>query len=294
MGKIRTSSIFYRRGVPDSNVGFASTVNGNWDIVQPTYLFRIQHPITIINNNPIDKPELIKNGQILCLDAGNKNSYNGSGSTWTNLGFGGNTYDTTLYNNPSFQNNGLASYFMFNGSTQYGQMLRPVQDSFSWCVLFNTSQIAGDNNAGAWYSNGNPQIIGGDVNGTTNDYGISMGVGTIFYGTGYAGYLDITIKSISNSYNNGNWHYLVATKNKQTNEMKLYMDGILNSTDYNGSNTTLDACSVIRIAAESLNGSLPPFNYFGGKIAVVQAYSRVLSQNEINYNYNYLKSRYKF
>ena len=75
--------------------------------------------------------------------------------------------------------------------------------------------------------------------------------------------------------------------------MQLYMDGILNTpVDYNGTNTTLDACSVTRIAAESFNGAVPPFNYFGGKIAVVQAYDRVLSNSEINYNYNYLKSRY--
>ncbi len=292
MGKVRTSAIFYRRGIPNTNSGFATTVNGNWSIVQPTFLFNSPTINTFIPINPIIKLELIKNGQVLLLDAGNKNSYSGSGITWSNIGLGGSVYNTTLYNSPTFTNNGSSSYFLFNGFNEYGQMFRPVQDSFSWCILFNTTQIAGDDNAGAWFSGGNPQIIGGDVNGTNNDYGISIGVGTTFFGTGYSGYLDITIKSNSNTYNDGKWHYLVATKNKITNKMELYMDGILNSINYNGNNTTLNACSVIRIAAESFNGVNPPFNFFGGKIAVVQAYERVLTQAEINHNYNYLKTRY--
>jgi hypothetical protein len=99
-------------------------------------------------------------------------------------------------------------------------MVRPVQDSFSWCILFNTTQISGDPDAAAWYSNGNPQIIGGDINGTTNDYGISIGIGTTFFGTGYSAVpIDVTIKSITNTFNDGNWHYLVATKNKTTNKI---------------------------------------------------------------------------
>ena len=285
MGKVRTSAIFYRRGIPNSNTGFAISVSGNLSIVQPTYLFRM-------STQPVIKPTLIKNGQILLLDTGNSNSYNGTGTTWKNLGFGGNTYDTSLYYTPLFTNIDSSSYFTFNGSTQYGQMTRPVQDSFSWCILFNTIQIAGDPDAGAWYANGNPQIIGGDVNGTTNDYGIAIGIGTTFFGTGFAGFNDVTIKSDSTAYNDGKWHYLVATKNKSTNTMQLYMDGVLNSVGFNGDDTTLDACSVIRIAAESLNGIEPAFNFFSGKIAVVQAYNRVLSQSEINYNYNYLKTRY--
>jgi hypothetical protein len=294
MGKVRTSAIFYRRGIPNTNNGFANSVNGNWSIVQPTFLFNTPIRNTIIPINPVVTPELIKNGQVLLLDAGNQNSYSGSGTLWSNLGSGSSVYNTTLFNSPSFTNNGLSSYFLFNGTDQYGDMVRPVQDSFSWCILFNTTQISGDPDAAAWYSNGNPQIIGGDINGTTNDYGISIGIGTTFFGTGYSAVpIDVTIKSITNTFNDGNWHYLVATKNKTTNKMELYMDGVLNSIDYNGNDTTLDACSTIRIAAESFDGLLPPpGNYFEGKIAVVQAYNRVLSSSEINNNYNYLKSRY--
>ena len=219
MGKVKTSSIFYRRGVPNINNGFATSVNGNWSIVQPTFLFNTPTRNAIIPINPVVTPELIKSGQVLLLDSGNQNSYSGSGILWRNLGSGGSSYDTTLFNSPSFTNNGLSSYFLFNGTDQYGDLVRPVQDSFSLCILFNTTQFAGDPDAAAWYSNQNPQILGGDVNGTSNDYGISIGIGTIFFGTGNSSVpIDVTIKSISNAFNDGNWHYLVATKNKTTNK----------------------------------------------------------------------------
>ena len=39
MGKVRTSSNLYRRGVPNSFAGFGYVAQGNYSIVAPTYLF---------------------------------------------------------------------------------------------------------------------------------------------------------------------------------------------------------------------------------------------------------------
>ena len=39
MGKVRTSSNLYRRGVPDSFTGFGTIAQSNYSIVAPTYLF---------------------------------------------------------------------------------------------------------------------------------------------------------------------------------------------------------------------------------------------------------------
>jgi hypothetical protein len=49
----------------------------------------------------------------LYLDAGNRNSYPGSGTTWTDLS--GNGRNQTLVNSPPFTTN----YFDFNGTSQY-------------------------------------------------------------------------------------------------------------------------------------------------------------------------------
>lgn len=42
MGKNKTSASFYRRGIPNSNYTFGSAVLGNYQIVQPQYLFLTQ------------------------------------------------------------------------------------------------------------------------------------------------------------------------------------------------------------------------------------------------------------
>ena len=57
---------------------------------------------------------IVTDGLILHLDAGNKNSYPGSGTTWTDLS--GKGYDGTLTNGPSFNSQG---YISFDGSNDY-------------------------------------------------------------------------------------------------------------------------------------------------------------------------------
>ena len=47
MGKLKTSASFYRRGIPNSNYGFGSAVLGNYQIVQPQYLFLTKSKIPI-------------------------------------------------------------------------------------------------------------------------------------------------------------------------------------------------------------------------------------------------------
>ena len=47
-------------------------------------------------------PKIVTNGLVLALDAADKLSYPGSGTTWKDLG--GNAYDGTLTNGPTFTN----------------------------------------------------------------------------------------------------------------------------------------------------------------------------------------------
>ena len=69
------------------------------------------------------KGEVIKqiatDGLVFYVDAGNKNSYSGSGSTWTDLSGNGN--HGTLYNSPTYSSSDGNGSFAFNGSTQYMQ-----------------------------------------------------------------------------------------------------------------------------------------------------------------------------
>jgi hypothetical protein len=57
---------------------------------------------------------IVTDGLICHLDAGNKNSYEGSGTTWTDLS--GNGYNATLVNGVGFNSIG---YLTFNGVNNY-------------------------------------------------------------------------------------------------------------------------------------------------------------------------------
>ncbi len=62
----------------------------------------------------IHSPKLVTSGLVLCLDAANKLSYPGSGTSWYDLS--GNNYNGTLTNGPTF-NNGNGGSIVFDGAS---------------------------------------------------------------------------------------------------------------------------------------------------------------------------------
>ena len=61
-------------------------------------------------------PNIVKSGLVLALDAADKNSYRGTGTTWTDLSGNGN--NGTLVSSPTY--NGKRLYM--NGTTQYASV----------------------------------------------------------------------------------------------------------------------------------------------------------------------------
>ena len=60
-------------------------------------------------------PKIVTDGLVLCLDAADKNSYPGSGTTWTDLSGNGNA---TMVNSPVFSSTHPSS-FSFDANTEY-------------------------------------------------------------------------------------------------------------------------------------------------------------------------------
>lgn len=235
-------------------------------------------------NVSITIPTIVQSNLIVNLDAGDSRSYSGTGTGWVNLGTGSTTYNAILTNSPAFTSaNNTGSYFTFNGTTQYAPIARPVDASFSWGAWINTTNA--DASGGQWYSNFNRQIIGGDSAGNANDYGISIGNGSIFFGTGNTD----TSARTANKYNNGVWHYIVATRSKENGSMNIYVDGVADGSA-TGNTNILNSTTTLSIGRDS-NVNLSS-TYFSGSIAAVHAYNRVLSAAEILYNYNVHKGRY--
>lgn len=138
---------------------------------------------------------------------------------------GGSSYNGTLTNTVAaadrFSNAGKATSFTAGSST--GQLpnalqLR-IQNNFTVNFWFRTTMNA--RSGGSWY-NGNP-LIDAEVCGGVNDWGISLiDGGRVCFGIGPT---DVTIKSTAN-YNDGNWHFVTATRVRTSGLITLYVDGV--------------------------------------------------------------------
>ena len=64
--------------------------------------------------------QIIPNGSVLNLDAGNPSSYSGTGTTWTDLS--GNSNHATLISSPTYNTNNKGS-IVFNGSSSYATVV---------------------------------------------------------------------------------------------------------------------------------------------------------------------------
>ena len=60
-------------------------------------------------------PNIVDDGLVLCLDAGNTKSYPGSGDTWYDISGKGNHAEANT-SMPSFYSDGALSYFQFDGA----------------------------------------------------------------------------------------------------------------------------------------------------------------------------------
>ena len=235
-----------------------------------------QTPTNTITSTPTPSPGIVQSGLIVNLDAGQLSSYPGSGSTWTNIGSGGATFNATLQNSPTYSSD-YNGYLAFNGTNQYTSITRPVQDDFSLSVWFKTTSNAGT--LGNWYQG--IGLIDGEVGGVTNDFGLSMASGRLMFGVGNP---DTTITSTA-TYNDNFWHNVIVTRTKSDGALVMYVDGTQVATG-TGNTNTLDATASLSIA-RSVGGS-----YFPGNIAICETYTIVLNSTQVLQNYNYLYPRF--
>jgi hypothetical protein len=133
-------------------------------------------------------PDIIESGLVLCLDAANKNSYRGSGTTWTDLSGNGN--NGTLTNGPTFSAGNQGS-IVFDGVDDY------VEVSNASSLNASTQTISVWYNATTVPGRAATIVAKHDAIGSYNGYhmytgnGVEIKVGATAYytgpGTGIAG-----------------------------------------------------------------------------------------------------------
>jgi len=222
-------------------------------------------------------PRTVTNGLVLALDAADKNSYKGSGTTWKDLT--SNANNGTLTNGPTFSNTNSGA-IVLDGTDDYVSLtsttsLRPSNVTLSVWFNRNNSAISGaesiaESRKSLWLS-----------------YGFHISSGAI---TWYIGYLDSAPYSTSvgatGNYIDGRWHNVVGTYDKQN--LKIYVDGSLQATSNSFTSDILYTgylVFLIGFHAESTT-------YFEGKIATTSLYNRALTATEVLQNYNATKTRF--
>lgn len=218
-------------------------------------------------------PRTITNGLVLALDAADKNSYKGSGTTWKDLT--SNANNGTLTNGPTF-NARNGGNIVFDGVDDYVSI--PSNSNFNngnnitveaWVLCTN------------WSSYTHPMIVAKGINvewilWKSNDVGYIGKLGWRAAGQAYS----------TTSLPNNVWCQCVGSVGSAGT--KVYLNGVLESTSVTTTFTTGNVN--VTIAAGLVTGS--PANLLGANVAITKIYNRQLTDAEVLQNYNAVKPRF--
>jgi hypothetical protein len=214
-------------------------------------------------------PSIITQNLVLCLDAANRKSYPGSGTTWTDLSGNGN--NGTLTNGVGYNGSNLGS-LVFDG----------VDDFIS--TTYSVGTIS-QHTISCWINKTNSQYSFILASSASLFYGFEIYPSVI--------YTNITANNFGQvSYNlNGYQNIAFTYDGSQTgnsNRLKVYLNGISQTLSFTG---TIPS-SVSNIPTIDIGKRSWATRYSEGSIAQVSIYNRALTASEIQQNYTALKSRF--
>jgi hypothetical protein len=215
-------------------------------------------------------PRTVTDGLVLALDAANRKSYPGSGTTWTDLSSRGNT--GTLQGSPTYSSTNGGS-LVFNGSSQY------VNCGNATNLQITVGTIS------AWFNanNGNSGYNG--IIAKQNAWGLFVADNVLkTYDWGAAGGAE---RNTGITVGNSTWNYAAMTFTETvgtpSNNAIVYLNGspVLTTTVKHSNHT-------VQVQIGEANAG----QLFGGNIAQASIYNRALTAAEIQQNFNALRGRF--
>jgi len=215
--------------------------------------------------------KIVVDGLVLALDAADRNSYPGSGTTWTDLS---GTSHNFIKNAGTYIDSPIKCFSggFFTATNFFG-------DDFTIQAWINTTNVGNNNN-----HYGYMQIISAETLGNNNDFGFGVNLSAKL-GFG-AGPNDVTVATIA-SVNTGKWVNVAVTRTKSTGGIRLYVNGELDRTGTSNAGNTLNAATNVIIG-----GGADQSKTWIGLMSAVSTYNTVLSDANILQNYNAQKSRF--
>jgi hypothetical protein len=228
--------------------------------------------------------KIVTSGLVLALDAADRNSYPGSGTTWNDMSGNGN--NGTLTNGPTF-NSANGGSIVFDGTNdfcQFGNLttLNNMTVQMTVKVLSNSGGFRAF--IGATGASGNDYDSGFNIDmqaGATSNFSICSFEGGILRLSGGFNFMTSNVSfgtwanicfSISSTYIQ---FYLYGNPQLGTNRLN-------NATSTIGMNSLVVGCRPYTKPSTSINSN----------ISNVQIYNRALSAQEVLQNYNAQKSRF--
>jgi hypothetical protein len=220
-------------------------------------------------------------GLVLCLDAGNRKSYPGSGTTWTDISGKGNS--GTLTNGPAYSisNGGNIVFDGVDDNIQLGNASNFISASQSAITLNSWIKT---NVTGVY-----KKIFVTVNSGSQTIAGVYFSIGRTVTGDNYPVYLGI---KTSNGNREATYFQNLSTTQYSNlcgtydgSNIKLYLNGELVATQSQTGN--IPNTGIARISGYDNNNET-----WNGNIAQFSIYNRALTAAEVQQNYNALKSRY--
>jgi hypothetical protein len=209
-------------------------------------------------------PRVVTDGLVLALDAADRNSYTGSGTTWNDLTGRGNTGTLTNavgYNVDSLSFDGVDDYIQTPLTGTYTQISFDFWGFFDDPTLSTTSR--NESAFGDWNSN------------------------RVHFGTRWSVGMHFNVNSVWQTTPATNlrygWNHYSLIYDTVSNQKLVYLNGILSSSNVtNGSMVLGD----FKLGVATNLGA-----YYRGNISNFKVYNRALTAAEVQQNYNTTKSR---
>jgi len=209
-------------------------------------------------------PDIITDGLALCLDAGNRDSYPGSGTVWRDLA--GRGLNGTLTNGPTFDNENGGS-IVFDGSDDH---------------IIIPNQSRGALSCQLWLKKNNANTDPGNDRLVMSVDSLGWGIGIDSDNTVFLTEVGESDTKSNGVINDTSWHQVCVTYSGS--EACFYIDGGLDVCNFYGAQFNGEGDYTI--------GSRGDNEFLDGNIAYILIYDRALTPQEVLQNYNATKSRF--
>ena len=222
--------------------------------------------------------QIVTDGLVLALDAGNHRSYPGSGTTWYDLS--GNNKNITWDSTPS-HTSGDAGYFSTSGKTATGPSSNSfgIDNSSGYTIImvFQTNTFSSN----SVFKFRSSSATDSSSRGIFLHPGWQNG--TLYFDQGGCCNADqrLTYSSISTN----TWYMIGLRSTVSTRSILLNGSGVVSNTTTTAANINLSSDTLL------INPSDESYNW-DGDLAIFAVYNRGISDLEFSYNFNILRGRF--